>query len=128
MPFPFSILDLMPIPNGGDGAQAIHNTLDLAHLADELGYTRYWLAEHHNFPGLAAVAPEVLIGAIARETRRIRVGSGGILPPNPRAGESRRDLSHAAGADARPDRSRHRPRAQPGSAHRAGSARQRGRA
>jgi luciferase family oxidoreductase group 1 len=82
MTFSLSILDLMPIPTGGDGQQAIHNTLELAKLADELGYTRYWLAEHHNFPGLAAVAPEVLIGAIARETRHIRVGSGGILLPN----------------------------------------------
>jgi luciferase family oxidoreductase group 1 len=80
--FPLSLLDLMPIPTGGDGQQAIHNTLELARLADKLGYHRYWLAEHHNFPGLAAVAPEVLIGAIARETKRIRVGSGGILLPN----------------------------------------------
>jgi luciferase family oxidoreductase group 1 len=79
---PLSILDLMPIPNGGDGAQAIHNTLELARLSEELGYTRYWLAEHHNFPGLAAVAPEVLIGVIARETSRIRVGAGGVLLPN----------------------------------------------
>jgi luciferase family oxidoreductase group 1 len=80
--FPLSILDLMPIPNGGDGRQAIHNTLELAQLAEELGYERYWLAEHHNFVGLAAVAPEVLIGVIARATERIRVGSGGILLPN----------------------------------------------
>ncbi len=82
MSFPLSILDLMPVPTGGDGAQAVHNTLELARLAEELGYQRYWLAEHHNFVGLAAVAPEVLIGVIARETRRIRVGSGGILLPN----------------------------------------------
>jgi luciferase family oxidoreductase group 1 len=78
----YSILDLTPIPTGGDGQQAVHNTLELAKLADELGYYRYWLAEHHNFPGLAAVAPEILIGVIARETKRIRVGSGGILLPN----------------------------------------------
>lgn len=82
MALPLSILDLIPIPIGGDGAQAIHNTLDLAQLAETLGYKRYWLAEHHNFIGLAAVAPEVLIGVIARETQRIRVGSGGILLPN----------------------------------------------
>jgi len=80
--FPLSVLDLTPIPYDGDGAQAVHNTLELAKLADRLGYHRYWLAEHHNFPGLAAVAPEVLIGVIARETSRIRVGSGGILLPN----------------------------------------------
>lgn len=82
MAFPLSVLDLTPIPYDGDGAQAVHNTLELAKLADRLGYHRYWLAEHHNFPGLAAVAPEVLIGVIARETSRIRVGSGGILLPN----------------------------------------------
>ncbi len=60
----------------------MHNTLELAQLAERLGYYRYWLAEHHNFVGLAAVAPEVLIGVIVRETERIRVGSGGILLPN----------------------------------------------
>ncbi len=82
MPIPLSILDLMPLPAHGGGEQAIRNTLELAQLADELGYERYWLAEHHNFPGLAAVAPEVLIGVIAQLTRRIRVGSGGVLLPN----------------------------------------------
>ncbi|MFN8495595.1 MAG: LLM class flavin-dependent oxidoreductase [Caldilineaceae bacterium] len=82
MTFPISILDLIPIPNGGGGIEAVHNTLELAQLAERLGYYRYWLAEHHNFVGLAAVAPEVLIGVIARETQRIRVGSGGILLPN----------------------------------------------
>lgn len=82
MTFPLSILDLIPIPNGGGGIQAVQNTLDLAQLAEALGYHRYWLAEHHNFVGLAAVAPEVLIGVIVRETKRIRVGSGGILLPN----------------------------------------------
>jgi luciferase family oxidoreductase group 1 len=80
--FPLSVLDLIPIPNGGGGIQAVQNTLDLANLAEVLGYHRYWLAEHHNFVGLAAVAPEVLIGVIARTTKRIRVGSGGILLPN----------------------------------------------
>lgn len=82
MTFPISILDLIPIPNGGGGIAAVHNTLELAQLAEALGYYRYWLAEHHNFVGLAAVSPEVLIGVIARETKRIRVGSGGILLPN----------------------------------------------
>ncbi|MBX3014773.1 MAG: LLM class flavin-dependent oxidoreductase [Caldilineaceae bacterium] len=82
MTFPLSILDLIPIPYGGGGIQAVQNTLELAQLAEELGYHRYWLAEHHNFVGLAAVAPEVLIGVIARATKRIRVGSGGILLPN----------------------------------------------
>src|SRR5262249_33662751 len=55
---------------------------DLAHLADRLGYTRYWLAEHHNFPGIASSAPEILIERVAAETSRIRVGSGGIMLPN----------------------------------------------
>lgn len=82
MSIPLSILDLMPLPDQGGGVQAVQNTLELAQLAETLGYQRYWLAEHHNFVGLAAVAPEVLIGVIARETRRIRVGSGGILLPN----------------------------------------------
>ncbi|KAB8145682.1 LLM class flavin-dependent oxidoreductase [Chloroflexia bacterium SDU3-3] len=82
MSFPISVLDLIPTPNDGGGAQAIQNTLELVRHAEQLGYHRYWLAEHHSFPGLAAVAPEVLIGVIARETQRIRVGSGGILLPN----------------------------------------------
>ena len=82
MTLPLSILDLIPIPNGGGGIEAVQNTLALAQLGEALGYQRYWLAEHHNFVGLAAVAPEVLIGVIARETQRIRVGSGGILLPN----------------------------------------------
>ncbi|MFN8439467.1 MAG: LLM class flavin-dependent oxidoreductase [Caldilineaceae bacterium] len=82
MTVPLSVLDLIPIPNGGNGVQSVQNTLELAQLADTLGYHRYWLAEHHNFVGLAAVSPEVLIGVITRETKRIRVGSGGILLPN----------------------------------------------
>jgi luciferase family oxidoreductase group 1 len=60
----------------------VRNTLDLARLAVRLGYTRYWLAEHHNMPGIASSAPEILIGAVARETTRLRVGSGGIMLPN----------------------------------------------
>ncbi len=63
-------------------AQALGNTLDLARRADALGYTRYWLAEHHNMPGIASSAPEILIGQVARETSRLRVGSGGIMLPN----------------------------------------------
>lgn len=63
-------------------AQALGNTLDLARRADALGYTRYWLAEHHNMPGIASSAPEILIGQVARETSRMRVGSGGIMLPN----------------------------------------------
>jgi luciferase family oxidoreductase group 1 len=77
-----SVLDQSPIPEGSTGADALHNTLDLARLADELGYTRYWVAEHHGTPGLASAAPEVLIGPVAAATSRIRVGSGGIMLPH----------------------------------------------
>jgi luciferase family oxidoreductase group 1 len=77
-----SILDQSPIPEGSTGADALHNTLDLARLGDELGYQRYWVAEHHGTPGLASAAPEVLIGPIAAATARIRVGSGGIMLPH----------------------------------------------
>jgi luciferase family oxidoreductase group 1 len=79
---PLSVLDLSPLPASGSGAEAIQNTIDLAQLAEELGFQRFWLAEHHNMRGLAAVAPEVLIAAVAQHTQRIRVGSGGVLVPN----------------------------------------------
>lgn len=79
---PHSILDLVPIPEGGDAAQAIEDSVKLAQLADRLGYARYWLAEHHNMPGIASSATAVLIGHIAAATARIRVGSGGIMLPN----------------------------------------------
>src|SRR3954451_14898445 len=78
-----SVLDQSPIPEGSTASDALHNTLDLARLADELGYTRYWVAEHHGTPGLASAAPEVLIGPPSATTERIRGGSGGImLPPS----------------------------------------------
>src|SRR5437763_1397006 len=77
-----SVLDQSPISEGSTGAEALHNTLDLAKLADELGYRRYWVAEHHGGPMLASAAPEVLIGPIARATERIRVGSGGVMLPH----------------------------------------------
>src|SRR3954453_18364336 len=64
------------------GADALHNTLDLARRCDELGYHRYWLAEHHGGPMLAGPAPEVLIGPVASATQRIRVGSGGVMLPH----------------------------------------------
>ncbi len=82
MAVPLSILDLSPIGTGSSARQALRNTIDLARLADRLGYTRYWLAEHHNIPGVASSAPEILIGAVARETARLRIGSGGIMLPN----------------------------------------------
>jgi luciferase family oxidoreductase group 1 len=77
-----SVLDQSPIPEGLAGPDALRNTLDLAALADRLGYHRYWVAEHHGGPMLAGAAPEVLIGAIAAATEAIRVGSGGVMLPH----------------------------------------------
>jgi luciferase family oxidoreductase group 1 len=77
-----SVLDQSPISAGSTGADALRNTLDLARLADQLGYERYWLAEHHGGPMLAGPSPEVLIGPVAAATRRIRVGSGGVMLPH----------------------------------------------
>jgi luciferase family oxidoreductase group 1 len=82
MDFRLSVLDLSPVSSGSNGAQALHNTLELARLTDQLGYERYWLAEHHNLPSVASSAPEVMIGHVASETSRIRVGAGGIMLPN----------------------------------------------
>jgi luciferase family oxidoreductase group 1 len=79
---PLSVLDLSPITTGHSGAQALRNSLDLAQLADRLGYTRYWVAEHHNLPSVASSAPDIMIGQIAALTSRIRVGSGGVMLPN----------------------------------------------
>ncbi|MFA6229528.1 MAG: LLM class flavin-dependent oxidoreductase [Rhodanobacter sp.] len=79
---PFSILDLAPVTEGSDPGQAFRNTLDLAQLAERLGYRRYWLAEHHNMPGIASAATAVLIGHVAGGTSTIRVGAGGIMLPN----------------------------------------------
>src|SRR4051794_15901621 len=77
-----SVLDQSPIPDGLTAADALANTLDLARAADRLGYTRYWLAEHHNTRGLAGSAPEVLAARVAAETRTLRVGSGGVMLPH----------------------------------------------
>ena len=77
-----SVLDQSPISEGSTGADALRNTLDLARLADELGYHRYWVAEHHGGPMLASASPEALIGPIAAATERIRVGSGGVMLPH----------------------------------------------
>ncbi len=82
MDFGLSILDVSPVSSGSDSAQALRNTLDLARLADRLGYERYWLAEHHNLPSIASSAPEIMIGHVAGVTKRIRVGAGGIMLPN----------------------------------------------
>src|ERR1700752_4734213 len=77
-----SVLDQSPISEGSTGADALRNTIDLAKLADELGYHRYWVAEHHGGPMLARASPEALIGPIAAATERIRGGpAGGMWPP-----------------------------------------------
>src|SRR5690606_24973680 len=77
-----SVLDLVPIGSGQTSARALKSAVDLAQLAERLGYTRYWLAEHHGMPGIASSSPEVLIAHVAAHTKRIRVGSGGIMLPN----------------------------------------------
>ncbi|UFH57032.1 LLM class flavin-dependent oxidoreductase [Spirosoma sp. KNUC1025] len=79
---PFSILDLSPIVAGNTAAQALHNTLNLAQHAEQLGYNRFWVAEHHSMPGVASAATSVVIGYVAGGTKTIRVGSGGIMLPN----------------------------------------------
>ncbi|QGG58307.1 LLM class flavin-dependent oxidoreductase [Paenibacillus sp. B01] len=81
-PIPYSLLDLAPVTEGSDAAESFRRTLELAQLADELGYTRYWLAEHHNMPGVSSSATALIIGHVAGGTKRIRVGSGGVMLPN----------------------------------------------
>ena len=77
-----SVLDLVPIGTGSSSQQALAQMVELAQLAEELGYTRFWLAEHHGMPSIASSAPEILIARVASATRRIRVGAGGIMLPN----------------------------------------------
>lgn len=77
-----SVLDLSPITQGSDAGQSFRNSLDLARHAERLGYKRYWLAEHHNMPGIASAATAVVIGHIAAGTSTIRVGAGGVMLPN----------------------------------------------
>jgi len=79
---PLSVLDLAPIVEGGTAAQAFRNALDLAQHAERWGYNRYWLAEHHNMPGIASAATAVLIGHVGAGTSTIRIGAGGIMLPN----------------------------------------------
>jgi luciferase family oxidoreductase group 1 len=79
---PLSLLDLSPIKQGSDAAAALRESLELARHAEALGYRRYWLAEHHNMPGIASAATAVAIGHVAAGTSRIRVGAGGIMLPN----------------------------------------------
>src|SRR5438046_2889548 len=79
---PFSVLDLSPIVQGGSVAQALDRSRDLAQHAERLGFRRYWLAEHHNMPGIASAATAVVIGHVAAGTSTLRIGSGGIMLPN----------------------------------------------
>lgn len=79
---PLSVLDLSPISAGATGRDALRNSVDLAQRVDMLGYTRYWLAEHHNMRSLACSSPEIMIGQIAAATTELRVGSGGVMLPN----------------------------------------------
>jgi luciferase family oxidoreductase group 1 len=81
-PVPLSALDLFPVSTGTTPAAAIRDSVALARRVDELGYERYWIAEHHNLPNIASAAPEVLIAHVANVTARIRVGSGGMMLPN----------------------------------------------
>ena len=78
----YSVLDLAPIRQGSTAGESFRNTLDLARHAERWGYRRYWLAEHHNLPGIASAATAVVIGHVAGGTSRIRVGAGGIMLPN----------------------------------------------
>ena len=78
----YSILDLSPVPEGSNARQAIVNSIDLAQRAEAAGYYRYWMAEHHNMPGIASAATSVLIGHVADHTKTMRIGAGGIMLPN----------------------------------------------
>ena len=82
MTVPLSVLDLCPIVAGGTAADAFRNTVDLAQHAEQWGYQRFWLAEHHNMPGIASAATAVLIGQVGAGTKTIRIGAGGIMLPN----------------------------------------------
>src|SRR3990170_8416777 len=79
---PLSVLDLAPIVQGGDAAQAFRHSLDLARHVEQWGYRRFWLAEHHGMPGIASAATSIVIAHVAGGTSRIRVGAGGIMLPN----------------------------------------------
>ena len=79
---PFSVLDLSPVFEGKTPGDALRDTLSLAQTVEKLGYQRFWLAEHHNMPGIASAATSVVIGYVAGGTEKIRVGSGGIMLSN----------------------------------------------
>lgn len=79
---PLSVLELAPVASGMSSREALQNTLALAKHAEALGYSRFWLAEHHNMPGIASAVPELLIAQVAGVTKTLRVGSGGVMLPN----------------------------------------------
>lgn len=79
---PLSVLDLAPVPAGVEAGEALRNSMELAQHAEGLGYIRHWVAEHHNFPGIASSSPAVLIAHLAMATSTIRVGAGGVMLPN----------------------------------------------
>src|SRR5271170_4976221 len=79
---PLSVLDLSPIVEGGDAGQSLRNSLDLARHVEALGYERFWMAEHHNLPGIASAATAVALAHVAAGTKSIRIGAGGIMLPN----------------------------------------------
>src|SRR5687767_3984005 len=79
---PLSILDLATVGTGSTPRQALLDTLELARRVDGLGFTRFWVAEHHNMPGIASSSPPVLIGQLAAVTKNLRIGAGGVMLPN----------------------------------------------
>jgi luciferase family oxidoreductase group 1 len=79
---PLSVLDLAPVPEGSNAGQALRNSLDLARHVETLGYARYWMAEHHNMPGIASAATAVALAHVAAGTQTIRIGAGGVMLPN----------------------------------------------
>src|ERR1041384_8066991 len=79
---PLSVLDLATVREGHSSADALRGTIDIARTADELGYHRFWVAEHHNMPAVASTAPPVLMASVAAQTATIPVGSGGVMLPN----------------------------------------------
>ena len=79
---PLSVLDLAPITEGSDAGQALRNAAELARKAEELGYKRYWMAEHHSMPGIASAATAVALASVGAQTSTIRIGSGGVMLPN----------------------------------------------
>ena len=92
-----SVLDQSPIPAGGNGGQSLRNSIELAQLADELGYHRFWMAEHHATPALASASPEIMLSALGMATKRIRLGTGGVMLPHYSAFKVAESFSMLAG-------------------------------